>query len=33
MRDFELYRYLLSLETPWTVRSVELNVPGQRCNP
>jgi hypothetical protein len=30
MRDVELYRHLLSLETPWTVRSVELNVPGQR---
>jgi len=33
MRDFELYRHLLGLETPWTVRSVELNVPGQRCSP
>jgi transposase len=30
MRDVELYRHLLGLETPWTVRSVELNVPGQR---
>ena len=29
MRDVELYRHLLGLETPWTVRSVELNVPGQ----
>lgn len=32
MRDVELYRHLLGLETPWTVRSVELNVPGQRVD-
>ena len=32
MRDFELYRHLLGLERPWTVRSVELNVPGQRVD-
>ena len=32
MRDVELYRHLLGLETPWTVRSVELNVPGQQVD-
>jgi hypothetical protein len=32
MRDFELYRHLLGRETRWTVRSVELNVPGQRVD-
>ena len=32
MRDVELYRHLLGLEAPWTVRSVELNVPGQRVD-
>jgi transposase len=32
MRDVELYRHLLGLETPWTVHSVELNVPGQRVD-
>ena len=32
MRDVELYRYLLGLEEPWTVRSVELNVQGQRVD-
>jgi hypothetical protein len=32
MRDVELYRHLLRLEAPWTVRSVELNVPGQRVD-
>jgi transposase len=32
MRDVELYRHLLGLETPWTVQSVELNVPGQRVD-
>ena len=32
MRDVELYRHLLGLETPWTVRSVDLNVPGQRVD-
>lgn len=30
MRDVELYRHLLGLESPWTVRAVELNVQGQR---
>ena len=29
MRDVELYRHLLGLESPWTVRAVELNVPEQ----
>jgi hypothetical protein len=28
MRDVKLYRHLLGLEAPWTVRSVELNVRG-----
>ncbi len=32
MRDVELYRHLLGLEAPWTVRSVELNVPGQQVD-
>jgi hypothetical protein len=32
MRDVELYRHLLGLEAPWTVRSVELNVQGQRVD-
>jgi len=32
MRDVELYRHLLGLEAPWTVRSVELNVLGQRAD-
>jgi transposase len=32
MRDVELYRHLLGLESPWTVRSVELNVPEQRVD-
>ncbi len=32
MRDVELYRYLLGLEAPWTVRSVELNVKEQRVD-
>ena len=29
MRDVELYCHLLGLESPWTVRSVELNVQEQ----
>src|SRR5262249_39495353 len=29
MRDVELYRHLLGLESPWTVRAVELNVREQ----
>ena len=32
MRDIELYRHLLGLESPWTVRSVELNVKEQRVD-
>src|SRR5712691_2461706 len=32
MRDVELYRHLLGLEEPWTVRSVELNVQGQQVD-
>ena len=32
MRDVELYRHLLGLEEPWIVRSVELNVQGQRVD-
>ena len=32
MRDVELYRHLLGLESPWTVRSVELNVKEQRVD-
>ena len=32
MRDVELYRHLLGLESPWTVRSVELNVAEQRVD-
>ena len=32
MRDVELYRHLLGLETPWTVPRVELNVPEQRVD-
>ncbi len=31
MRDVELYRHLLGLESPWTVRSVELKRPGATC--
>jgi transposase len=29
MRDIELYRHLLGIESPWTVTRVELNVPDQ----
>src|SRR3989441_8400060 len=32
MRDVELYRHLLGVESPWTVRSVELNVAEQRVD-
>jgi len=32
MRDVELYRHLLGLEAPWSVRSVELDVQGQRVD-
>src|SRR5438034_4915543 len=32
MRDVELYRYLLGLEEPWTVRSVELKVAERRVD-
>jgi transposase len=32
MRDVELYRHLLGLEAPWTVRPVELNIQGQRVD-
>jgi hypothetical protein len=32
MRDVELYRHLLGLESPWTVRAVELNVREQRVD-
>ena len=32
MRDVELYRHLLGLEEPWTVRSVELKVVEQRVD-
>jgi len=28
MRDVELYRAILGLTPPWTVVSVELDVPG-----
>ena len=30
MRDTELYRQLLGLESPWTVTGVELAVKDQR---
>ena len=32
MRDIELYRHLLGLESPWTVRAAELNVKEQRVD-
>lgn len=32
MRDVELYRYLLGLESPWTVGRVELKVTEQRVD-
>lgn len=32
MRDVELYRYLLGITTPWTVRDVELSVEAKRVD-
>src|SRR4051812_16626735 len=32
MRDVELYRHLLGLETPWTVARVELSATDQRVD-
>jgi transposase len=32
MRDTELYRHLLGLESPWTVERVELNISDQRVD-
>ena len=32
MRDIELYRHLLGLETPWKVVEVKLDIPGQRVD-
>jgi transposase len=32
MRDIELYRHLLGIESPWTVTQVELNVADQRVD-
>src|SRR5213593_3504574 len=32
MRDVELYRHLLGLAAPWTVRSVELSIQEQRVD-
>jgi transposase len=32
MRDIELYRHLLGIESPWTVTRVDLNVPEQRVD-
>jgi transposase len=32
MRDLELYRHLLGIDSPWTVTRVELNVPQQRVD-
>ena len=32
MRDTELYRQLLGLESPWTVMRVELGVKAQRVD-
>jgi transposase len=32
MRDVELYRHLLGLEEPWTVRSVDLKIAEQRVD-
>lgn len=32
MRDIELYRHLLGIESPWTVTRVELNVADQRVD-
>jgi len=30
MRDIELYRPILGLTPPWTVRSVDVDVKGQQ---
>ncbi len=30
MRDVELYRAILGLTPPWTVVSVELDIPGKQ---
>ena len=30
MRDIELYRAILGLTPPWTVRSVDLDMKGQQ---
>jgi len=30
VRDVELYRALLGLTAPWTVASVDVDLPGQR---
>lgn len=32
MRDTELYRHLLGLESPWTVAKVDLSVSTQRVD-
>jgi hypothetical protein len=32
MRDIELYRHLLGIESPWAVTRVDLNVPDQRVD-
>jgi hypothetical protein len=32
MQDIELYRYLLGLESPWTVERVKLDIIGQRVD-
>jgi hypothetical protein len=32
VRDTELYRYLLGLESPWSVSRVELNLEQQRVD-
>src|SRR4030042_4057212 len=32
MQDIELYRYLLGIEAPWTVKKVQLDVVNQRVD-
>jgi hypothetical protein len=32
MQDTALYQYLLGLQSPWTVRRVNLNVNGRRVD-
>ena len=32
MKDTELYRYLLGIEAPWTVRTVQLDLVNQRVD-